>query len=145
MDDNAIEAVINEHEKIAEQLGEKLHGSPPEDPSSVDRASAWLTARIFISPMRYATFNVAQPDTTDESLPSGSLSSSRRKRGMPGCSIKRMGSPRSSHGTGTPNPSISKRPMRTSPSSGRVATASRVRHSCTLTPKREGPEPSWDT
>jgi hypothetical protein len=30
--------------------------------------------------MRYATFNVAQPDTTDESLPSGSLSCSRRKR-----------------------------------------------------------------
>ena len=31
--------------------------------------------------MRYATFNVAQPDTPGESLPSNSLSSSRRKRG----------------------------------------------------------------
>ena len=27
----------------------------------MDRASAWLTARIFTSPRRYATFNVAQP------------------------------------------------------------------------------------
>src|ERR1700738_2904984 len=35
--------------------------------------------------------------------------------------------------------------MRTSPSSGRVATASRVRHSCTLTAKRGRPEPSSDT
>jgi hypothetical protein len=34
----------------------------------VDRASAWLTAKTFVSPMRYATFNGAQPDTTDESL-----------------------------------------------------------------------------
>src|SRR5260370_31831051 len=95
--------------------------------------------------MRYATFNVAQPDATDESLLSGSLSSSRRNRGMPGCSIKRMGLPRSLHGKGIPNASLSKRPMPTSPSNGRVATASRVRHSCTLTAKRGGPEPSWDT
>ena len=57
MNDNAIEAVINEDEKIAEQLDEKFHGRSPEDPSSVDRASAWLTARTFVSPMRYATFN----------------------------------------------------------------------------------------
>jgi hypothetical protein len=31
--------------------------------------------------MRYATFRSAQPDTTDESSRSGSLSSSRRRRG----------------------------------------------------------------
>jgi hypothetical protein len=31
--------------------------------------------------MRYATFNVAQPDTMDESLLPESFSSSRRKRG----------------------------------------------------------------
>src|SRR5437588_12085391 len=38
----------------------------PEHPSSVDRASAGWTARTFVSPMRYATFNAAPPDTTDE-------------------------------------------------------------------------------
>src|ERR1700738_4176221 len=54
--------------------------------------------------MRYATFNVAQPDATDESLLSGSLSSSRRNRGMPGCSIKRMGSPRKLARDGDPEP-----------------------------------------
>jgi hypothetical protein len=45
-------------------------------------------------PMRYATLNGVQPDMTDESLRPGSLSCSRRRRGMPGCSLKRMGSPR---------------------------------------------------
>jgi len=31
MNDNAVEAVINEHEEIAEQRGEQLHGSPPKN------------------------------------------------------------------------------------------------------------------
>jgi hypothetical protein len=29
MNDNAVEAVINEDEKIAEQLDEEFHGRPP--------------------------------------------------------------------------------------------------------------------
>jgi hypothetical protein len=29
VNDNAVEAVINEDEKIAEQLGEEIHDSPP--------------------------------------------------------------------------------------------------------------------
>jgi hypothetical protein len=55
------------------------------EPAGVDPASAWLTARAFVSPMRYAMFNVAQPTTTDESSPSVSLSYSRRRPGMRGC------------------------------------------------------------
>jgi hypothetical protein len=78
--------------------------------------------------MRYATFNAARPGTTDESSRSVSLSCSRPRAEMLGCSIKRTGSPRRWHGTAIPNPSTSKRPTPTSPSSGRATTASRGQH-----------------
>src|SRR5262252_6408494 len=103
----------------------------PEDPSSVHQAGAWLTARTFVSPMRYAMFNAAPPDTTDESSRSVSLSCSRPRPEMPGCSIKTTGLPRHWHGTATPNPSTSKRPTPTSPSNGRGNTASRAMRSST--------------
>ena len=82
----------------------------PENPVSVDRASACLTAGPFVSPMRYATFNGAQPETTDESSRSGGLSRSRRRRGTPGSLMQRISLPRSWHATGTPSPSTSRKP-----------------------------------
>src|SRR5215471_15284003 len=53
--------------------------------------------------MRYAMFNAAPPDTTDESSRSVSLSCSRPRPEMPGCSIKTTGLPHHWHGTATPN------------------------------------------
>jgi hypothetical protein len=68
--------------------------------------------------MRYATFNSAQPDTTNESLPLGSLSCLRHKQGMLGCWMLRIGSLRSWRGM--ESLSTSKRPMPTSRSIGRA-------------------------
>jgi hypothetical protein len=49
-------------------------------------------------------FNVAQPNTTDESSPSVSLSYSRRRPGMRGCWILRIGWLRAWHAMGEPEP-----------------------------------------
>jgi hypothetical protein len=47
----------------------------------VDRASAWVTARISVSPLGYATFSGVQPDMTDDlaDLPLGEAVMARRR------------------------------------------------------------------
>ena len=90
-------------------------------------------------------FNVAQPNTTDESSPSVSLSYSRRRAGMRGCWILRIGWLRAWHAMGSQNPSISKKPMSPSRSIGKGTTASRVPHSSSSIAIPAKPEPSWDT
>ena len=90
-------------------------------------------------------FNVALPNTTDESSLSVSLSYSRRRPGMRGCWILRIGWLRSRHAMGSQNPSISKKPMSPSRSIGRGTTASRVPHSSSSIAIPVKPEPSWAT
>jgi hypothetical protein len=61
VNDNAVETVIDKHQKIAEQLDECVHGKPrkipPRPPRQQPRpntasASAWSMARAFVWPMR---------------------------------------------------------------------------------------------
>ena len=65
--------------------------------------------------------------------------------GMRGCWILRIGWLRAWHAMGSPNPSISKKPMSPSRSIGRGTTASRVPHSSSSIAIPAKPEPSWDT
>ena len=90
-------------------------------------------------------FNVAQPNTTGKSSPSLSLSYSRPGPGMRGCWILQIGWLRAWHAMGSPNPSISKRPMSPSRSIGKGTTASRVPHSSSSIAIPAKPKPSWDT
>jgi len=142
VDDNAIEAVINEHEKDRLNSLVKSSMAAREDPSSGDRASAWLTARIFhlADEVRHIQRCAARRD--DESLLSGSLSSSRRNRG---CLVldKEDGLAAHLHGR-DPEPILSKRPMPTSPSNGRSL---RIEGAAFVYVDRKtgGTEPSWDT
>ena len=99
MNDNAVEAVVDEDEQVAEQLGEQVHGNPRtgplavEKPSSADRASGSSMARVFVSPTRFAIFSAAPPTTTAASSPSVNLSCSPPKPAMPGCSTPPISSP----------------------------------------------------
>jgi hypothetical protein len=70
---------------------------------------------------------------------------SRPGPGMRGCWILRIGWLRAWHAMGSPNPSISKRPMSPSRSIGKGTTASRVPHSSSSIAIPAKPEPSWDT
>ena len=53
VNDNPVEAVIDEDQEVAEQLGEQIHGSPLRYPagierrSGVDRANRWWRGRAF--------------------------------------------------------------------------------------------------
>src|SRR6516165_7870805 len=68
--DDAIEAVVDEGQQIAEQLGEQFHGSPPKtrqgsaNGSGADPASRLSAAGIFVWPMRCAIFSVKRPIST---------------------------------------------------------------------------------
>jgi hypothetical protein len=68
MNDNAIEAVIDKDQEIAEQFGEQVHWQTPQCPGEIDQASAapasaWSMARAFVLPMRSATSRAAPLST----------------------------------------------------------------------------------
>src|ERR1700740_3453508 len=75
VNDNAVKAVVDKSEQVTEQQGEQFHGSAPgpargAKPSDVDPASRSSRARIFVWPMRCATFSATRPTTTAASSPS---------------------------------------------------------------------------
>jgi hypothetical protein len=76
VNDNAVEAVVDESQQVTEELGEQFHGSPPRDPpgvakpSDVDPASRSSEAGIFVWPMKYAISSAGRPITTAASSPS---------------------------------------------------------------------------
>src|SRR6516162_4264981 len=125
VNDNPVEAVIDEDQELAEQLGEDVHRFAPRNGrSKPDRAKLCATAVGFDSPTRFATFSDAPPLATDASSPPTSLSSSRPKPAMPGSSTLPITSPHASPATATPNPSLSRKLTPPSKSLGPEATAS---------------------
>ena len=75
MNDNAIEAVIDKDQEIAEQFDEQVHWQALQCPGEIDQASAapasaWSMARAFVLPMRSATSSAAPPSTMGASSPS---------------------------------------------------------------------------
>ena len=86
MNDDAVEAVVDKRQQIAEQLGEQVHGSHHEirygpNKSDVEPASAGSMARASVSPTRSATSNGAPPTMTGASSPSVNLSCSQPRTG----------------------------------------------------------------
>src|SRR5271166_4735617 len=81
VNDNPIEAVIDEDQELAEQLGEDVHRfAPRSGRSKPDRAKLCSTALGFDSPTRFATSSDGPPLKTDALSPSASLSCSRPKQ-----------------------------------------------------------------
>src|SRR5208337_1404498 len=97
VNDNAIKAVIDEDQELAEQLGEDVHRFAPRNGrSKPDRAKLCATALGFDSPTRFAPSSDGPQLMTDASSPPTSLSCSRPKQAMLGSStppIARDGDP----------------------------------------------------
>src|SRR5260221_3094775 len=103
VNDNPVEAVIDEGEKIAEQPGEDVHRIAPNRRSNPDRATPCATAVSSVSPMRFARSSDARPPMKGASSPPISSSCSRPKPATPGSSIRLTTSPHVSHASATPN------------------------------------------
>ena len=100
VNDNPIEAVIDEDQELAEQLGEDVHPLRPRNGrSEPDRAKLCATALGFNSPTRFAPSSDGPPLMTDASSPSSSLSCSRPKQAMLGSSTPPIASPPASPAT----------------------------------------------
>ncbi len=94
VNDNPIEAVIDEDQELAEQLGEDVHRFAPRNGrSKPDRAKLCATGLGFDSPTRFATSSDGPPLMTDASSPSTSSSCSRPKQAMLGSSTPPITSP----------------------------------------------------
>src|SRR5271157_5109214 len=71
VNDNPIEAVIDEDQELAEQLGEDVHRFAPRNGrSKLDRAKLCATVFGFDSPTRFAPSSDGPPLMTDASSPS---------------------------------------------------------------------------
>src|SRR4249920_3619298 len=119
MNDNAVEAVINEHEEIAEQRGEQLHGSPPKNQQAwrmVDGKSFRLADEV-----RYVQRCAAKHDGRIITLTQLILFSTRTGDAWLLDPTDRLAARVARDGS--PNPSISKRPMSPSRSIGKGTTA----------------------
>src|SRR5208337_1502361 len=119
VNDNAIEAVIDEDQELAEQLGEDVHRLAPATVDPTDRAKLCATAVGFDAPTRFTTSSEGQPLATDASSPPTSLSSSRPKQAMLGSSTPPTTSPHASPATAIRNPSHLRKPTPASKSLGR--------------------------
>jgi hypothetical protein len=122
MNDNPVEAVIDEDQEFAEQLGEDIHRLAPQ-------RSIQATAADFDSPTRFAPFSDGRPLATDALSPPTSLSCSRPKQAMLGFSTHPITLPHVSHATATRNPSPLRKPTPASKSLGPEAIASTDRPS----------------
>src|SRR5271167_3069805 len=132
VNDNPIEAVIDEDQELAEQLGEDVHRFAPRNGrSKPDRAKLCATALGFDSSTRFATSSDGPPLMTDASSPPTSWSCSRPKQAMLGSSTPPITSPPASPATATRNPSPSRKPTPASKSLGPEAIASTDRPSST--------------
>src|SRR5271157_107293 len=130
--DNPIEAVIDEEQELAEQLGEDVHRLAPRNGrSKPDRAKLCAIAVGFDSPTRFTPSSDGQPLATDASSPPTSLSSSRPKPAMLGSSTPPITSPPASLATATRNLSPSRKPTPASKSHGPATIASTDRPSST--------------
>src|SRR5208337_766431 len=129
VNDNPIEAVIDEDQELAEQLGEDVHRfAPRSGRSKPDRAKLCSTALGFDSPTRFTTSSDGPPLKTDALSPSASLSCSRPKQATLGSLTPPIASPPA---TATRNPSPSRKPTAASKSLGPEAIASTDRPSST--------------
>ena len=123
VNDNPIEAVIDEDQELAEQLGEDVHRlALPNGRSKPDRVKLCATAVGFDLPTRFATSSDRPPLVTDASSPPTSLSCSRPKQAMLGSSTPPISSPHASPATATRNPSPCRKPTPASKSLGPEAT-----------------------
>ena len=119
------EAVIDEDQELAEQLGEDVPSPRPRNGRSTDRAKLCATAVGFDSPTRFTTSSDGQPLATDAT----SLSSSRPKQAMLGSSTPPTTSPHASPATAIRNPSPLRKPTPASKSLGPATIASTGRQS----------------
>src|SRR5271157_4508964 len=132
VNDNPIEAVIDEDQELAEQLGEDVHRFASRNGrSKPDRAKLCATALGFDSPTRSAPSSDGPPLMTDASSPSTSLSCSRPKQAMLGSSTPPITSPLASPATAIRNPSPSRKPTLASKSPGPATISSTDRPSST--------------
>ena len=125
VNDNAIEAVIDEDQELAEQLGEDVHRLAP---ATVDQQIGQSYAQppsVSNSPTRFTTSSDGQPLATDAT----SLSSSRPKQAMLGSSTPPTTSPHASPATAIRNPSPLRKPTPASKSLGPATIASTGRQS----------------
>src|SRR5271165_6194138 len=103
VNDNAIKAVIDEDQELAEQLGEDVHRfAPRSGRSKPDRAKLCATALGFDSPTRFAPSSNGPPLKTDASSPSASSSCSRPKQATLGSLTPPIASPPASPTTANP-------------------------------------------
>src|SRR5215470_19585802 len=108
MNDNAVEAVIDKDQQIAEQFVKQVHWQAPQCPGKIDQATAASAgagsrARAFVLPMRSATSSAAPPSTMGVSSPSVNLRYSPPKPATPGSSTVKITSPSGSPARATPN------------------------------------------
>src|SRR5215467_3298660 len=108
MNDNAVEAVIDKDQEIAEQFVKQVHWQAPQCPGKIDQATAASAgagsrARAFVLPMRSATSSAAPPSTMGVSSPSVNLRCSPPKPATPGSSTVKITSPSGSPARATPN------------------------------------------
>src|SRR5215472_13317529 len=147
MNDNAVEAVIDKDQQIAEQFGEQVHWSAPPRPGEVDQqvnadqASAWSRARVFVLPTRSVISPAARPTTMGASSRSVNSRCSPAKPATPGSSIATITWHSGSPARATPNRSTSKKPKLPLQSIGKATIASKAQPSSTpiATPAAQQP------